>query len=74
MGLVLSPFGSKRLVTNAIAVWSSPQIIAVITISGFSLLAFLVYGKNGLVCSNRYILTKVQNSTSAMTATPIRPT
>ena len=30
-------------------VWSAPQVIAVITISGFVLLAFLVYGKDGQV-------------------------
>lgn len=41
-------FQFKENTTNAIAVWASPQIIAVISFSGFSLLAFLVYGKHDL--------------------------
>lgn len=37
----------EMVYTDNSTVWSAPQVIAVITISGFVLLAFLVYGKDG---------------------------
>ena len=72
MGLVQDSSVSKTIQTNSTAVWSSPQVIAVLTLSGISLFAFLVHGKSGLAGFDRCMLTQAQNTSLAMTTMPIR--